>query len=260
MTRIYSAELLSLFDPRYLEFQSRDVERFEQARASVDWSRPIAAIEIGSNRGEFLEGLARAYPEQLVVGFEWRAKYCELARERLERRGVKNAVLLQGDAKIGFPLCIPPTSVGEVHVTFPDPWWRAKHENRRVLEPLFMRVIARRLVDGGRLYLKSDVFDYLYRVRTFGEVSGAFRPLPSHLWPSETNWSLTTRETKCRNGAIPYGRMYLQKHPAFDPTMPLVPERSEHFSVDENIDPIALIRGAPLVDRQQRTLHGRRRK
>ena len=103
-----------------------------------------------------------------------------------------------------------------------------------------MRVIARRLVDGGRLYLKSDVFDYLYRVRAFAEVSGAFRPLPAH--------------------AIPYGRMYLQKHPSFDPTLPMVPERADQFYVDEEVNPLSLIRGAPLIDRQQRSTHGRRRK
>ncbi len=254
----YTPEILSLFDQRFLEHRQEDRLRFDELTASPDFPARVKAIEIGCNRGEYLVGLARAYPDDVVIGFEWRKKYCRFARERLEKHGVTNALVIHGDARFGIPYLFEPGSVGEVHVTFPDPWWRKRHANRRVLEPMFMRMLARRLELGGRLYLRSDVFDYLYRVRAFAEASGAFVPLPAARWPDESSWSLTTREKKCRDGGIPYGKGYYLRRADFPSTLPDEPENPANFAIDEDVDPISLIRGAPLVDKEARLRGGYR--
>lgn len=251
-------ELLSLFDPRYLEHRVEDLVRFAAVRSRLD--RPVRAIEIGCNRGEYLAGLARTYPDELVVGFEWRGKYARFAQDRLERHDVRNALVIHGDARLGIPLLFGPGSIGDVHVTFPDPWWRKRHEGRRVLEPVFMRALARRMVHGGALYLRSDVFDYLYRVRMFAQVSGAFEPLPARRWPDESTWSLTTRETKCRDGAVPYGKGYYRVKDDFPRVLPEIGDDPTQFQIDEEINPVELIRGAPPVDREARVRSGGRRR
>jgi tRNA (guanine-N(7)-)-methyltransferase len=254
----FTPEILSMFDPRYLEHRAEDLERFAEVRQVLQ--RPVRAVEIGCNRGEYLIGLARTYPNDLVVGFEWRGKYARFAEDRLARHHIENALVIHGDARLGIFLLFGPAAIGEVHVTFPDPWWRKRHEGRRVLEPLFMRALARRLVVGGRLYLRSDVFDYLYRVRMFAQISAAFDPLPARLWPDESSWSLTTRETKCRDGAIPYGKGYYRVRDDFSRVLPAVGDDPAEFQVDEDIDPVELIRGAPPVDREARIRSGGRRR
>jgi tRNA (guanine-N7-)-methyltransferase len=254
--RPFSPEILSLFDERFLEHREEDRLRFEALRDDPTFPKKVRAIEIGCNRGEYLVGLAEAYPDETVIGFEWRGKYCRFARERIEKRGVTNAIVIHGDARFGLPFLFAPGTVGEVHVTFPDPWWRKRHAGRRVLEPMFMRMVARRLEVGGRLYLRSDVFDYLYRVRAFAEASEAFVPLPARLWPDETRWSLTTRERKCRDGGIPYGKGYYLRRADFPADIPLVQEDPNLFAIDEDVDPIVLIRGAPIVDKQAKDRGG----
>lgn len=256
MTVQPNAELLGLYDETFLSHRAADIERFIAWR-DARGDRPMpTAIEIGCNRGRFLAGVARTHSPDPVLGIEWRAKFARWAVEWMGKRGHDNAEVLHGDAKLILPTIIPVRSLDAVYVTFPDPWWKQRHASRRLLEPLFMRVIARRLKPGGRLYLKSDVFDYLYRVRAFAEVSGALRPLPSDLWPDESTWALTTRERKCRQAAVPFGRGYYQRAPDFDDTLPTEPERAEDFAIDENAPAESLIRGKPPADKASK---GRRR-
>jgi tRNA (guanine-N7-)-methyltransferase len=247
----YSVELLSLFDPRFLDHRPRDLERVEalKEQCSID---PPGIVEIGCERGDFLIGLAKTHPTTRILGLEWRASFARSATERMKRRGVDNVIISDLDAKLAIPHALAMGSLQEVHVTFPDPWWKEKHVHRRVLEPLFLRVIARRLAPGGRLYLKSDVFEYLVRVRACAEASGAFRPLPPERWPDERTWTWTTREKKCMQAAIPFGRGYYERLDSFRSALPETPERAEDFPVPDDIDPVALIRGAPPVDRAHR--------
>lgn len=249
----FTAELLSLFDPRYLAHQTRSLDEIEAERVRRADEPTIRAIEIGCERGDFLVGVAQTWAPSPVLGLEWRQAYARSANERMTTLGMPQATVLAMDAKLAIPLLIPPATLDAVFVTFPDPWWKKRHADRRVLEPIFMRVLARRLRPGGRLYLKSDVFDYLYRVRAFAQVCDAFRPLQPERWPDESTWTLTTRERKCMRSAIPFGRGYYEVREDFDRTMPAEPEDGARFAVEEEVDATRIIKGAPPIDRDART-------
>jgi tRNA (guanine-N(7)-)-methyltransferase len=244
-----ASELLSTYGEAYFEHRSRDLDVLDVERTRLaDEGMPLH-VELGAERGNFLEGLATAYPEVRSLGIEWRPKFVRMGNERFDRRGIENARLLHADAKVAVPILFPLASVQAFYVLFPDPWWKARHATRRLLDPVFMRVLARRLVPGGRIYLKSDVFDYLYRVRASAEVSAAMRPLGPERWPDERDWNLSTRERKCRMAALPYGCVYLERRPDFPGGLPTEPERPEAFPVPDVIDALELIRGPALVDK-----------
>lgn len=244
-------ELLSMFDARFLEHRAFERDRLVPLREQLASMGPPAAIEIGCNTGAFLIGLARRHAPRPVIGIEWNGKHMPAAQQRIARAGVQNALLLHGDARHLVPLLIDPASLDAVCVLFPDPWWKKRHESRRVLDPVFLRVLARRLKPDGALFLKSDVFDYLYRVRQFALSCGAFEPLPAENWPDESQWTLSTRERKCMSTAIPFGRGYYRPAASFDRTLPTAPESNDSWPIDEDLDPIRLIRGATLWDQQR---------
>jgi tRNA (guanine-N7-)-methyltransferase len=240
-------ELLSLYNARYLESRGEDLERILAMRDDFAGDVP-RVVELGSNRGAFLKGLALRSAEP-VLGIEWREKNCRIALETFEQDGISNARVLHADAKLAIPLLFEPGGLDEVHVLFPDPWWKDRHAARRLLDPMFLRVLARRLAPDGALYLKSDVFDYLHRVRDAATVSEVMRPLPPERWPNEHNWSLSTRERKCMRGGIPFGRGYFTPSHGFDPVLPTEPERSEDFPMPDSVDAEAVIKGVPPVDK-----------
>lgn len=244
------AELLSAHDARFLQHRGRELDGIRALAGRYAVDGVPTHVEIGANRGSFLEGIARSHPDERVLGIEWRPKHVRMANERMERRGLTNAEMFHADAKIAVPILFPPASVRAFYVLFPDPWWKARHAERRLLDPVFLRVLARRLEPGGRLYLKSDVFDYLYRVRACAEASRAFVPLHADAWPSESTWRPSTRERKCMSTAIPFGRGYYRVAPGFDRAFPDAPESNDDFPVPEEIDPEAIIRGPAPADRE----------
>ena len=51
---------------------------------------------------------------------------------------------------------IVPGSLAGVHVFFPDPWHKLKHNKRRLIQPGFVRLLVSRLVPGGYLHCATD--------------------------------------------------------------------------------------------------------
>src|SRR5699024_6189849 len=126
--------------------------------------------------------------------------------------------------------------------------------HRRLLDIAFLRVLARRLKPRGRLYLKSDVFEYLHAVRRFANDSNAFRPLPPERWPDETTWARSAREAKCMRAAIPFGRGYYERLEKFDITRPLDSDSPIESVWDDMKVGVEDIRGRPPIDKEMRRL------
>jgi tRNA (guanine-N7-)-methyltransferase len=242
------AELDAFFDPRYLAHRAHERARVEAAAALLAGAAP-AAVEIGMNTGAFLVGLARRYAPAPVVGIEWNGKHLPRAADRMRRASVDNAILVHADARLAVPLLVEVGTLSEVHVHFPDPWWKARHSERRLFDAVFLRMVARRLAADGRFYVKSDVFELLYRLRAAALACEALEPLPAESWPDEREWTLTTRERKCMHTAIPFGRGYWRRRDDFDTALPDAPELAATWPVEDEVDVLALIRGAPLYDR-----------
>jgi tRNA (guanine-N7-)-methyltransferase len=51
---------------------------------------------------------------------------------------------------------LQPNSLSGVHVFFPDPWHKLKHNKRRLIQPAFVQTLARRLRPGGYLHFATD--------------------------------------------------------------------------------------------------------
>ncbi len=117
-------------------------------------------IEVGSGKGLFLAAAAAGDPARNFLGIEILAKYARFTAARLVARSLDNARVIHGDARHFFQHLLPTASVAAVHVYFPDPWWKARHKKRRVMNEPFVRDIERVLVPGGMLHFWTDVEEY----------------------------------------------------------------------------------------------------
>lgn len=117
-------------------------------------------VEVGSGKGLFLSGAAASWPDHDFLGIEVAHKYARHAAARLARRGLENGKMVSGDGLQIFRELLPDASLAAVHVYFPDPWWKARHRKRRVMNEAFVKDIQRTLQPSGVLHFWTDVEEY----------------------------------------------------------------------------------------------------
>ncbi len=78
----------------------------------------------------------------------------------IEQRCLDNIRIIQHDAFDVVTYMLPENSIDGVHIFFPDPWPKRKHQKRRLVQKPFLDCVARRLKPGGYLYMVTDWKDY----------------------------------------------------------------------------------------------------
>ncbi|MFQ6329527.1 tRNA (guanosine(46)-N7)-methyltransferase TrmB [Nocardia sp. CWNU-33] len=125
-------------------------------------------IEIGCGTGTATAAMAQAEPHLNLIGIEvYKPGLAQLV-QRIEREHIENIRLLRGDAVDVLENMIAEQSLTGVRVFFPDPWPKARHHKRRLLQPATFALIASRLRPGGVLHVATDHADYAEHIATVG--------------------------------------------------------------------------------------------
>ena len=113
-------------------------------------------LEIGMGKGTFITEQAKARPEVNFFGIEWANWFWKYASDRLRRHNCSNARTVRAEANFFLTEHVPSDSLDVLHIYFPDPWPKARHHKRRLIQEKFMPVIHRVLKPGGRLQIVTD--------------------------------------------------------------------------------------------------------
>jgi tRNA (guanine-N7-)-methyltransferase len=133
--------------------------------ASSGFDNSVALIvEIGPGRGDFLFHLAETNPDKSVVGIEIKRKRADKLIKRIENRKLNNITIIQDDARTAFPRCFKNQSVDAIHINFPDPWPKRRHEKNRLFNKDFIAECCRVLKPHGTLNFATDVLWYAKEV------------------------------------------------------------------------------------------------
>ena len=79
---------------------------------------------------------------------------------KLQRAGLENARVLRLESRYTVEWLFPEKSVSRLHLLCPDPWPKARHHRRRLLQPEFLAAMARVLEPGGEFLFKTDNEEY----------------------------------------------------------------------------------------------------
>ncbi|HWA98078.1 MAG TPA: tRNA (guanosine(46)-N7)-methyltransferase TrmB, partial [Pirellulales bacterium] len=147
------------------------------------------------------------------LGLEVSLKYARHAAARCAARGLTNACLAHGDGLRVFAELVPDASLAAVHVYFPDPWWKARHKKRRVMNAGFLADVQRTLRAGGYLHFWTDVDEYfqtsLELIAATTQLEG---PLPVAERPANDDLDYHTHfERRTRLGGLPVYRAEFRK-------------------------------------------------
>ncbi|GAB3460183.1 tRNA (guanosine(46)-N7)-methyltransferase TrmB [Kineococcus endophyticus] len=113
-------------------------------------------LEIGSGMGDATLAMAQADPGTNVVAAEVHTPGIGALLQGLVEHGVENVRLLEGDGRELLDARITPGALAGVRVYFPDPWPKARHHKRRLVQPDFVALVADRLAPGGTLHCATD--------------------------------------------------------------------------------------------------------
>ncbi|MEO6436049.1 MAG: tRNA (guanosine(46)-N7)-methyltransferase TrmB, partial [Tepidisphaeraceae bacterium] len=117
-------------------------------------------LEIGMGKGTFLTEQAKARPDVNFFGVEWARWFWRYSSDRLRRGGCTNARTVRAEAGYFLTEFVPPQSLSVLHIYFPDPWPKARHHKRRLIQPKFMPLVARVVKPGGRIQVVTDHAGY----------------------------------------------------------------------------------------------------
>ena len=113
-------------------------------------------LEIGFGMGGATAGIAAARPEDDFLGIEVHTPGVGALLQRIEEAGLTNLRIVQHDAVEVLRDMIAPAALAGVHVYFPDPWHKKKHNKRRLIQPEFVRQLVTRIAPGGYLHCATD--------------------------------------------------------------------------------------------------------
>ena len=118
-------------------------------------ARPVI-LEIGFGMGEATAHIAALMPERDFLCCEVHEPGVGALLKRIGEQRLPNIRILQHDAVEVIDHMLPLESIAGVHIFFPDPWHKTKHNKRRLIQPTLVAKLAARLQTGGYLHCATD--------------------------------------------------------------------------------------------------------
>jgi tRNA (guanine-N7-)-methyltransferase len=143
---------LETLAPRYvLPYAAHPLD----ADAAFGRTAPLI-LEIGFGMGDATATIAKARPDENFLGVEVHTPGVGALLKHIDEQGLTNLRIVQHDAVEVLEHMIAPASLAGVHVFFPDPWHKKKHNKRRLIQPAFVAKLVSRLAPGGYLHCATD--------------------------------------------------------------------------------------------------------
>jgi tRNA (guanine-N(7)-)-methyltransferase len=121
-------------------------------------------LEIGFGMGEATAHIAALMPEKNFLCCEVHTPGRGRAAQAHCEQGLANIRILQHDAVEVMDDMLPPASLDGVHIFFPDPWHKKKHNKRRLIQAPLIAKLAARLKPGGYLHCATDWQPYAEQI------------------------------------------------------------------------------------------------
>ena len=117
-------------------------------------------LEIGFGYGQFLRWLSKSQPESRILGIEIDSISLRKAEGACDRGELPNVRVMFARAETALARVFEPETFDEIHVNFPDPWFKTSHAPRRLMQRGTLDLMVSRLKTGGLFTLATDIREY----------------------------------------------------------------------------------------------------
>jgi len=137
--------------------------------------RAPCTVEIGFGNGESLVALAAAHPDRDYLGIEVHRPGVGHLMLRCEAERLANVRAVCRDAVEVLQHRIADGTLDELLLYFPDPWHKKRHHKRRIVQPAFVDLVARKLKPGGVFRMATDWQHYAEHMLATASACAALR-------------------------------------------------------------------------------------
>ena len=117
---------------------------------------PPLVFEIGFGMGEATASIAQTLPQTNFICCEVHDPGVGALLKRIGESGIKNIRIIQHDAVEVLEHMIKDQSLDGLHIFFPDPWHKKKHNKRRLIQPTFIQSVLPKLKEGAYIHCATD--------------------------------------------------------------------------------------------------------
>jgi tRNA (guanine-N7-)-methyltransferase len=167
-TTVGQAKALDDLGPQFLlPYQSSTINL---GAAYADISRATGQnisqtiFEIGFGMGEATAHIAPLMPQALYIGCEVHPPGVGALLKRIGEHGIGNLRIIQHDAVEVLTHMFAPESLDGVHIFFPDPWHKKRHNKRRLIQAPLVQLLASRIKPGGYIHCATDWQPYAEQI------------------------------------------------------------------------------------------------
>lgn len=121
-------------------------------------------LEIGFGMGETTIAIAQAHPQNDYLAIDVHTPGVGSLLKQIEESDLTNLRIIQHDAVEVLQRMLPPECLDGVHIFFPDPWPKARHHKRRLIQPQFIALLNERLKHGGYVHVATDWEEYAQQI------------------------------------------------------------------------------------------------
>lgn len=118
-------------------------------------------LEIGFGSAEATALLAAEDPRTGILAVDVHTPGVGDLLDVIAREELANVRVIEGDAVVVLERMISPGSLAGVRSFFPDPWPKARHHKRRLVQPAVIDLVATRLQPGGWWHVATDWAEYV---------------------------------------------------------------------------------------------------
>jgi tRNA (guanine-N7-)-methyltransferase len=149
------------------------LERIDLARL-FSKAQPLE-VELGSGDGSFLLNYAKQHPERNFLGIERLWGRIKKLDRKGRRMGLENLRGIRIESAYFLEYLLPRESTSALHIYFPDPWPKRKHQRHRLVNERFPELARNILQPGGVVYLRTDDDNYFEQMLSVFNASELFR-------------------------------------------------------------------------------------
>ena len=144
-------------------------------------------LDIGCAKGDFVREMARKVPDWNFLGLDIRSPLIEraLSKRDFDHQSNLHFVFCNANNSLKPLLENCPSKLQCVSIQFPDPWFKKRHQKRRVVQSALVDAIADLMVADGNVWLQSDIEEVCQEMCDRFDENPAFERL---LEPQAAQW------------------------------------------------------------------------